>query len=200
MTTPVEGDRNPDLGRSAGVVQAEVVTRAPARITLAMLRIAFGFIFLWAFFDKLLALGLSTGKNPQTGAVDRFGAAAWIHGGSPTQGFLSHGVPENNPFKSFFNGIAGDPWADWLFMIGLLGIGLALFFGFAMRLAGFAGAILYLLMWLASWPVATNPFIDDHLTGAIVVIVLALTLAGDTWGVGRPWARLSLVHRMGFLR
>jgi thiosulfate dehydrogenase [quinone] large subunit len=32
------------------------------------------------------------------------------------------------------------------------------------------------------------------------VVVLALTLAGDTWGLGKTWARLDLVRRNGFLR
>lgn len=68
------------------------------------------------------------------------------------------------------------------------------------RLAGLTGAILYVLMWVASWPVETNPFVDDHLTGAVVVIVLALTLAGDTWGVGKLWARIPLVRDSNILR
>ena len=37
---------------------------------LAALRIAFGLTFLWAFFDKLLALGFSTGRADD-GTVDR---------------------------------------------------------------------------------------------------------------------------------
>ena len=73
---------------------------------LATLRIAFGITFLWAFLDKTFALGFHTGYD-QEGTLDRFGPAAWINGGSPTEGFLSFGVPENNPFKGFFNGMAG---------------------------------------------------------------------------------------------
>ena len=83
-----------------------------ARKALAVLRIAFGLTFLWAFFDKLLALGFGTGKsvNPETGAevVDRFGDAAWINGASPTEGFLAFGA--DGPFKSFYNDIAGAAW------------------------------------------------------------------------------------------
>lgn len=67
------------------VAQAEPVVRSvAARRVLATLRLAFGFTFLWAFFDKLLALGYATGTAPD-GSVDRFGDAAWIHGGSPTE-------------------------------------------------------------------------------------------------------------------
>lgn len=198
MTNPVAANRESD--HTAVVLQSEVVTSGAARMALGVLRICFGFTFLWAFLDKLLALGYSTGKNPETGAVDRFGDAAWINGGSPTEGFLTFGVPEDNPFRDTFNSIAGQTWADWLFMLGLLGIGLALLLGFAIRLAGFAGAVLYLLMWLAVLPLENNPVVDDHLTGAVVVIVLALTLAGDTLGIGKMWARIPLVRRTSILR
>jgi thiosulfate dehydrogenase [quinone] large subunit len=45
-----------------------------------------------------------------------------------------------------------------------------------------------------------NPVFDDHLLGAISVAVLALTLAGDTWGFGKAWARVPFVRGNGLLR
>ena len=44
---------------------------------------------------------------------------------------------------------------------------------------------------------STNPFVDDHIMDILVLIVLALTYAGTTWGLGRIWARLPFVahHR-----
>jgi thiosulfate dehydrogenase [quinone] large subunit len=182
------------------VVQDDVVTSSVARKALAVLRIGFGLTFLWAFLDKLLALGYSTGVNPETGAVDRFGDAAWINGASPTEGFLSFGVNPDSPFAGFFNGLAGHAIVDWLFMLGLLSIGVALTLGIGMRFAGVAGAALYLFMYAAVMVPENNPVFDDHLLGAITVVVLALTLAGDTWGLGRVWARMPLVHSMPFLR
>ena len=182
------------------LVERDIVTHSAARKALAGLRIAFGLTFLWAFFDKLLALGFATGKNPETGAVDYFGPDAWINGGSPTFGFLNFGVPADNPFKSFFNSMAGDTWTNWLFMLGLLGIGLALTLGIGIRLAAITGGLLYLMMWAASLPLANNPVIDDHLIGLIALTVLALTLAGDTWGAGKQWAKTNLVHRFPVLR
>jgi len=181
------------------MVEHDVVTHTAARNALAVLRIAFGLTFLWAFFDKLFALGFHTGVDAK-GVVDRFGPAAWIHGGSPTTGFLKFGVPADNPFKSFYNGMAGQAWADWLFMLGLLGIGLALTLGIGMRLAAAAGALLYALMWSASLPLENNPVIDDHFVGFVAVIVLALVLAGDTWGFGKTWARTNLVRKHPVLR
>ena len=184
------------------LVQDEVVTHSAARKALAVLRIMFGLTFLWAFFDKLLALGFATGRsvNPETGAetVDRFGDAAWINGGSPTEGFLKFGA--DGPFQGFYNAIAGDAWANWLFMLGLLGIGLALTAGVGIRAAAAAGALLYVLMWTVVLPPPTNPVLDDHLLGAVTLVVLALTLAGDTWGFGKTWAKVHLVRQNPILR
>ena len=170
----------------------------PLAQALAVLRIGFGLTFLWAFFDKLLALGFATGRNPETDAVDRFGDAAWINGGSPTEGFLKFGA--DGPFKEFYNDIAGATWADWLFMLGLLAIGLALTLGIGMRVAAAAGALLYVLMWSVVLPPENNPVIDDHLLGALTLVVLALAHAGDTWGLGRAWSRIPIVRDNGFLR
>jgi thiosulfate dehydrogenase (quinone) large subunit len=180
------------------VADAEPVVRSvAARRVLATLRIAFGLTFLWAFFDKLLALGYATGRADD-GTVDRFGDAAWINGGSPTEGFLKFGA--DGPFKGLYNDIAGAAWADWLFMLGLLGIGLALTFGIGMRAAAVAGAFLYLLMWSVVLPPENNPVLDDHILGGLTIVALALTQAGDTWGLGRNWSRTGLALRYPWLR
>ncbi|MGY0536389.1 hypothetical protein ACW14X_02655 [Nocardioides sp. YJ-D4] len=176
----------------------------PAARMLAALRIGFGLTFLWAFFDKLLALGFHTGAitneaGTRTG-IDFFAEdAAWINGGSPTEGYLSN-VPENNWLQGMWNDMAGQWWVDGLFMLGLLGVGLTLTLGIGMRIGAIAGAAMYLLMWFASFPLQQNPIIDEHLLGALTVGVLALTYAGDTWGFGRRWARQPIVMRHGWLR
>jgi thiosulfate dehydrogenase [quinone] large subunit len=173
--------------------------RTPARMrVLAVLRIAMGLTFLWAFLDKTFGLGYATTS-----------AHAWIHGGSPTAGFLAH--VQVGPFQSMLRDWAGAGWADWLFMLALLGIGVALLFGIGIRLAAGAGTILLALMWTAEWPLAqhtsagaptasTNPLIDYHFVFVFVVITLALFAAGDTWGQGRRWANLTIVHRNPWLR
>ena len=70
---------------------AEQPTTTAYRV-LAVLRIGFGLTFLWAFLDKTFALGYHTGYD-QAGNLDRFGDAAWINGGSPTEGFLAFEAP-----------------------------------------------------------------------------------------------------------
>ena len=182
--------------------ERDVVTSAAARKALAVLRVGFGLTFLWAFLDKLLALGYSTGavlnaQGAKTG-IELFGQDAWVNGGNPTLGFLEFGAA--GPFKGFYNAIAGDLWVNVLFMAGLLGIGVALTFGIAMRLGTTAGLVMYLMMWsVALWP-ANNPVLDEHLLGAASMAVLGLTLAGETWGAGAAWAKTPVVRRFPILR
>ena len=129
---------------------------------LAVARVMIGLVFLWAFFDKLFGLGFATKS-----------AAAWVNGGSPTTGFLKMGVNADSPFASFFNGLAGQAWVDWLFMLGLLGLGVALLLGIGLRIAAVAGGLLLVMMWAAQIPLENNPVIDDHLVYLVVLVVIA---------------------------
>ena len=179
-------------------VHEETPRHQAYRYLLALTRISLGWIFLWAFLDKTFALGMETGKNAETGAVDRFGDAAWIHGGSPTEGFLKFGA--DGPFKGFYNSIGGTAFADWGFMIGLLCIGLALIFGVGMRVAATAGVVMYLLMFTVALPPANNPLIDEHILGALTLVALGLLNAGSTWGLGHWWSRTEIVKSNPVLR
>jgi thiosulfate dehydrogenase (quinone) large subunit len=184
----------PDTASRTAAGRAIEATRDTAsRYLAAAIRISLGWIFLWAFLDKLLALGFATGADAETGTTDRFGPQAWINGGSPTKGFLEFGT--TGPLADFYRSFAGATWADWLFMIGLAGIGLALLLGIGVRLAAGFGALLVVMMWSAALPPENNPFLDDHLIYALVLVLLATANAGRTLGLGRWWASLSLVRR-----
>ena len=52
-----------------------------------------------------------------------------------------------------------------------------------------------MFMWTASLPLDNNPFMDDHLVYAVVLIGLAAVHAGDTLGFGQTWARTDWVRR-----
>lgn len=156
---------------------------------LAITRIATGLLFLWAFVDKTFGLSYATPAE-----------RAWIRGGSPTAGFL--GGVDVGPFQSTFRAWAGNPFLDWLFMLGLLGIGVAVTVGVGLRLSAVTGTIMMVLMWAAEWPPAlinaageathsTNPLIDYHVIYALVLISLAVTFAGRHWGAGRAWERVT---------
>ena len=158
-----------------------------ARYFMAITRIALGWVFLWAFLDKTFGLTFATERGD-----------AWINGGSPTFGYLTFAT-EASPFHGLFTSITG-PVADWAFMIGLLGIGLALMLGIGMRIAAGAGALMLVLMWVAALPLANNPFMDDHLVYALVLGALAVFGAGRTWGIGRIWEKLPIVQRFPILK
>jgi thiosulfate dehydrogenase [quinone] large subunit len=85
-------------------------------------------------------------------------------------------------------------------MLGLAAIGTALILGIGIRLAAIAGGLLLVLMWTAVLPPENNPFMDDHLIYTGVLAVLALTLAGDTLGLGKRWAELPIVQKYPWLR
>jgi thiosulfate dehydrogenase (quinone) large subunit len=177
-------------------VTRTIITPRAARF-LAVFRVVLGFEFLWAFLDKTFGLGYATPA-----------ARAWVNGGSPTKGFLSRVAA--GPLESTFHAWAGAAWADWLFMVGLLAIGVALVLGVGLRVAAASGTVMMLLMWAAEWPLAkftsagepttsTNPIVDYHIVYALALVALALTYAGHTWGLGRWWARLGFVQRHRWL-
>ena len=161
-------------------------------IALAILRLATGFVFLWAFVDKTFGLGFSTPTE-----------RAWINGGTPSQGFLL-GDGVTGPLKPFFAGIAS-PATDFLFMLGMLAIGLAVMLGIGLRVSAVVGSVIMVLMYLAEWPFAinaasTNPLVDYHIVYALALIVVAATSAGNTWGFGSQWAKLPVVRTQHWLR
>ena len=158
-----------------------------ARYLLAGIRLALGWIFLWAFLDKTFGLGYATTSE-----------RSWLNGGSPTNGFL--GSAAKGPFTGFYHAIAGTALADILFMTALLAIGAALILGIGIRLAAAAGALLTVMMWTVVLPPASNPLLDEHLIYAAVLIVLALLGAGNTLGFGRAWATTPLVQRATWLK
>jgi thiosulfate dehydrogenase [quinone] large subunit len=168
------------------------------RYVAAATRISLGWVFLWAFLDKVFALGHETGVNAETGATDYFGPAAWINGGSPTEGFLSFGT--KGPFADFYAGLAGYAIVDWAFMLGLLGIGLGLILGIGMRIAAVAGSAMLIMMYTAGLPPANNLFMDDHIIYALVLVMLALAGAGKTFGLGQRWERIPVVRDHGILK
>ncbi|GEM_PF-264412 len=157
-----------------------------ARVAWALLRVAMGLIFLWVFADRLAGLGRPVAASQ-----------AWLNGGSPTRGYLS---AADGPFAELFHAMAGRPYADWLFMIGMAGVGVALLLGIGLRLAAGCGAALMALIYLAGLPVEGNPFLDQHIVYALVLIALALSHAGDTLGLGAWWSRTRLVRALPVLR
>jgi thiosulfate dehydrogenase [quinone] large subunit len=169
---------------------------------LSIARILIGFVFFWAFIDKLFALGFSTGKDSKTGVVDYFGPKAWINGAHVTEGYLKS---SSGPLGSFFSGRGAQRWTDWVFMIGLAGIGLALMFGIGTKVAAWSGVAMLAMMYTThAWPGtvtgATNPFLDEHIVyGVTAVGIVFVELKRQAVGLGSWWRKLPFVQKNNWL-
>jgi thiosulfate dehydrogenase (quinone) large subunit len=192
MTTQKQTTSNPVRLPDPNFVHPELVApETPStrtfRYIAAATRLSLGWVFLWAFLDKTFGLGHETAH-----------ADAWIRGGSPTEGFLAFAA--KGPLDGFYHDIAGKGWTDWLFMLGLLGIGAALILGITMRMAAAAGVLMLVMMWTVVLPPDNNPFMDDHLIYALVLVGLTLVGAGRTVGLGGLWEKLPFVQRNPWLK
>ena len=174
---------------------------------VGLLRIAFGWVWLWAFLDKLFGLGYATCSSTNDAGektIEVMCDAAFINGGSPTYGVLTFGT-QGSKTGWLFDWMApaapdAQNWADWLFMLGLLLIGLPFILGAGVRLSGIGGVIMYLFMYLAiAVPPANNPIVDDHILGALTMGLLVFLNAGVYLGIGRWWQGLDIVERFPIL-
>lgn len=190
-STISDDDTDSPLPQEAGVAKRGFHVPVVGGWLLGLVRILIGWQFLWAFLDKTFGFGWPTN-----------GDQAWVNGGQPTQDFLADVVDDpNNPLASMFETFVGPAWVDWVFMIGLAGIGIVLVLGLGKVLTWFAavcGITLYVLGYLAAWPaghrvgngvesVATNPLIDEHLLNAVVLLALAACNAGAYLGLAKAW-------------
>ena len=168
------------------------ITTTAGQKWAGVVRILLGFTFLWAFLDKMFGWGYSTTDG-------------WLFGagkGNPTAGFLKFGVNPNGPFHTFYTNLAPSSPSgivNWLFMGALLGAGITLVFGVAMRIGCIGSALLLISMFLAVAPWAkyedkggstvasNNPLLDEHITYAATLMVLMFICAGRYWGLGRWW-------------
>ena len=146
-------------------------------LLLGVLRLALGWIFLWGFLDKV---------------------SGWAAGGSPTTGFLTNAT--QGPFQPLFQSLAGQAWVDWLFMLGLLLIGVALILGVGVKIAGWTGAIMMALMFLAVLPPEHNPILDEHVVYLLLLVGFTVSDAGDYLGFGKWWGSVPFVKKYAWLR
>ena len=144
-----------------------------------------GWIFLWAFLDKVFGLGYST-----------LSSRAWLNGGSPTTGYLTN---TKGVFSGLFHSLSGNVGIDVLFMVALLAIGVALILGIGMKIAGYSGAVLMALMWLAAVPPTTNPIVDDHLVYLFLFLAMTTVKVGQWLGLGKWWISTPIVKKFPIL-
>jgi thiosulfate dehydrogenase [quinone] large subunit len=169
-----------------------LIPKNPELFSLGILRIAIGWLWLWAFLDKLLGLGFATTPDK-----------AWINGNSPITGFLMFGTNPESPFASFFSvelvkyaGIL-----DFLLMGMFLFVGIGLIFGIFVRLASLAGIVFMLSIYLASIPLEHNPIVDDHIIFALILLLFFFApTVGKFIGFGNKWQKLDIVEKYPILK
>jgi thiosulfate dehydrogenase [quinone] large subunit len=131
-------------------------------ILVTITRVSFGWIFFWAFIDK--AFGITAGTIE----------SGYFGGKSPTGYFLGVMAAENT-FGDIFGPMGGNAIVDFLFMFGLLGVGISLLLGIGRKIAGVSGALLMFMMWASQLPLANNPFMDDHLIYMFLFLIFGFT-------------------------
>ena len=166
----------------------------PYQGALGIVRIVLGWIFLWAFLDKMFGLGYTTAK-----------ASSWINndfGTGPTEGYLTFAV--SGPFEWLFEPMTSSTLVAWLFMMGLLAIGLALIFGIGVRIASITGALLMFMMYLSAniWAEGShNPLFDDHVVNMFILIYVAFKPEAGNWiGLGSWWKNIKIVKQFPVLQ
>ena len=195
MTTIVE--RRPEINLETNaetridvVAEAKRVMEKKGRLeryVWGTLRLGLGWIFFWAFIDKVFGLGFATAAD-----------GAWLAGGSPTFGFLTFGA--KGPFAELYGAMAGNVLVDWLFMLCLAYVGIALLLGLTVKLGAYTRVLILALMYTAGFIFPEhNPFLDEHIVYAVIMIGLAATATGATRGLGRRWATIPLVRRYPIL-
>ncbi len=165
---------------------------------MVTLRVGLGLIFLWSFVDKLFGLGFATCVDKKSGKFEMLCDGAWINGGSPTFGFLN--FSSHGPLADIFKQMAGNPVVDWLFMLGLLFIGICLVIGIALRLSGFFGFIMMTLMYLAAMPPEHHPFMDEHVIYAVILLSIMMGNSSGNCPVSRWWKNSNLVQKFSILK
>ncbi|MEN9649748.1 MAG: hypothetical protein RL094_715 [Candidatus Parcubacteria bacterium] len=127
---------------------------------IALLRVLMGAMFLWAFVDKVFGFGFATTSSQ-----------AWIHGGSPTDGFLAHAT--HGPLAFVFQSMAGSSIVAILFMSGLLFVGVTMLTNKFVKWGTYAGIAMMALIYLSMFPPANNPLIDEHIIYIAVFMLIA---------------------------
>lgn len=147
--------------------------RSPVAWITFGLRLSLGWIFLWAGADKLYSQA---------------------SGSSATAGYLQFAT--FGPLEGFFQSLAGSAIVEGLVVWGLLLIGIALILGAMTRVAAISGAVMMVLFYASAMPPAHNPFMDDHIVYALLLVFLGVIGAGRFLGMDGIIGKTGLVrHR-----
>jgi thiosulfate dehydrogenase (quinone) large subunit len=173
------------------------LTRGGATMA-SLLRIGLGLLYLWAFISQgfgVMYTNTDSAEGTAPGAVEY----GWHFDVDTDQGWITSGF-EHSPTAPYVDSTHGPTaWIvqelptgvddfGWIFAIG--GLGIALTLGIFMKIAGWGGFLLNLLIWFAAFPPSNNPVIDgEHMAFAFAILLLMFLHAGNHWGLGKWWCR-----------
>ncbi len=106
--------------------------------TVFFTRLALGFVFLWAGYEKI---------------------ETQIGGAYATSGFLTR---VTGPFAFVFNGMSGNPAVEYLLVYGELLIGISLLLGVLTRVGAISGALMTGLLYMATLPAQPGTFTGSY--------------------------------------
>ncbi len=123
-------------------------------------------------------------------------------------GFLTHAIPEGNPFMGLWASLAGNPMIDALNAWGLTLTGLGLMLGALVRWNAFWGAVMMVFYWLAGLhggitqflPLEHGWVIDDHIIYAALLFGLGAFGAGRIVGVDALLEKSTFFKNNAWLR
>lgn len=149
------------------------------KIAILLLRLAMGWLFLYAGVTKII--------NPE------WSAAGYLKTAKTFPGFFQALLdPAILPFINFIN--------EW----GLTLLGISLILGVFVRLSSWLGAALMLLYY---FPILDFPYpnphsyiVDEHIIYALMLVFFAAIRAGRVWGLENWCANLPLCRRFPRLR
>lgn len=149
-------------------------------------RFIMGWIFFWPFLDKMFGLGHETPAG--MGLIDGFSPTSFV-----TQ--IADGW-----FKDFFISIGGNPVTDFLFMAGLLLIGLTMIVGITSKITTISGCAFCFVLYLAEFPPKTALILDYHLVFILFMIVLYLFGTYETYSLMKWWKKMPIVRDYAVLQ
>lgn len=149
------------------------------KISLWLLRLAMGWLFLYAGVTKII--------NPE------WSAGGYLKSAKTFPGLFQTMLdPAILPFINFIN--------EW----GLTLLGASLILGLFVRLSSWLGAILMLLYYFPildfSYPNPHSYIVDEHIVYALVLVFFAAIRAGRVWGLENWCANLPVCRRFPRLR
>lgn len=129
-------------------------------LSLFLLRVGTGLLFLWAGWEKVVA-------------ATPFSAAGYLKSST-------------GPLASFFQSLSGNTTIDLLVVWGLTLGGAALILGVFTRLASVSLGLLMALIYLSHFPPkAPDSLVEIHIILILALFVISAFEAGKVWGLGK---------------